>query len=190
MSATNANSGNRTLIIGSENVVRGFNFSNYREVKAGATIASAAALSLSPSSGLTAGTAVIQNDQALWTAQSANGTSAEFVLSTITPITLLGTFGGATVTLQLSTDGGTTWLDYTTYTAPTCVNINLPTGMMGRLVLSGASGTTSIYATVELGNTVTYPMTPTTAGTYTAKCVATLDNGKKIVMKGNFIVVA
>lgn len=188
MGNSTVNSGNRSLIIGAINV-RGFNFTGYREIKAGAII-STATLTLTPATGITAGSATVLNDTSLWSSQASNTTSAEFPLDGITPLTILGTFGGATVTLQVSTDGGTTWLDYQAWTSALCVNVNIPTAMLGRLVLTGATGTTSISATVELGNIVTFQLTPETAGTYTAKCLATLDNGLKIAMKGTFNVMA
>jgi hypothetical protein len=57
-----------------------------------------------------------------------------------------GTFNGATVKLQASFDGGTTWIDAgadATFTAPGLANFSLgPCKLRG--VLSGAGGSTSI----------------------------------------------
>ncbi|MFA7587659.1 MAG: hypothetical protein WCY11_15935 [Novosphingobium sp.] len=61
-----------------------------------------------------------------------------------------GTFDGATVTLQASFDGGTTWIDVgedATFTAAGMTNFSLgPCKLRG--VVSGAGGTTSVSLAV------------------------------------------
>lgn len=53
-----------------------------------------------------------------------------------------GTFGGATATLQLSPDNGTTWLDTNAVaTSPGGQQIPIPSTALVRLAISGGVGT-------------------------------------------------
>jgi hypothetical protein len=57
-------------------------------------------------------------------------------------VVVAGTFGGGTVTLNASPDGGTTWVQVgydARFTADGMANFQLPGGMQLRLTLSGAT---------------------------------------------------
>lgn len=60
-------------------------------------------------------------------------------------------FGGGTVTVQFSPDGGTTWLGFPTaitFTANGSANITLPAGVQVRASLAGATGPSGVNCRV------------------------------------------
>lgn len=78
----------------------------------------------------------------LFTGQSTNAASSTTVLSSGGFMSLLasGTFGGGTLTVQASPNGGTTWIDTTaTLTAAGIVNFVAGAGVLVRLNLTGAT---------------------------------------------------
>lgn len=86
----------------------------------------------------------------LFNAQTANGSSQVFP-SAGDYITLIaqGVFGGATITVELSPDGGTTWVATSAVLTATGVqNFIGGEGLKFRLTLSGATGTTNVNAWV------------------------------------------
>lgn len=86
----------------------------------------------------------------LFNAQTANGSSGAFP-SAGDYITLVasGAFGGATITVEVSPNGGTTWVATDAMlTAAGVKNFIGGEGLLFRLTLSGATGTTSVSAWV------------------------------------------
>ena len=78
---------------------------------------------------------------------NSNGTAVQTEGGTMT-FAAWGTWDGATVTLQYSPDGGTTWIPVgsdTTLTANGAANFRVAAGMQIRCVVSGV-GTTSVSA--------------------------------------------
>jgi hypothetical protein len=82
----------------------------------------------------------------LFTAQTANGsTQAVPVNGRHVSFVAAGTFGGATLTVEVSPDSGTTWVSTgTTLTAAGAVEVTYGEGLLLRVTLSGATGTTSL----------------------------------------------
>jgi len=67
--------------------------------------------------------------------------------------TAWGTWNGATVTLNYSPDGGTTWIacgTFTTLTANGGGLFNLPAGVQLQAAISGAGGSTSLSAVAQV----------------------------------------
>lgn len=74
---------------------------------------------------------------------TANATSAEHITACSETIIVVasGTFGSGTVTLQVSPDGGTTWVTTgKTLTADGSVFQDFPAGSRLRVALTGATG--------------------------------------------------
>lgn len=86
----------------------------------------------------------------IFIARTTNGASGTFQ-STGRFATLLtaGTFGGAAVAVEVSPDGGTTWITTTlSVTGPSSTNFIAGNGLLYRLTVSGATGTTNLNAWV------------------------------------------
>lgn len=86
----------------------------------------------------------------LFTLQTANGSTAKFVSSgDFMSLIASGTFGGATITVEVSPDDGTTWIATSaTLTAAGVTNFIGGEGLRFRFTLSGATGPTSVNAWV------------------------------------------
>lgn len=95
----------------------------------------------------------------LFTNQTSNANSPTQTLPGVCASLLVkGTWGGATVKLQVSHDGGSTYTNFQQYNSATGTYqdialtsdgahlLTLPVGLPWRLVLSGATGTTNINA--------------------------------------------
>ena len=82
----------------------------------------------------------------LFAAKTANGsTEAVPVNGRHVSFIASGTFGGATLTVEISPDGGTTWVSTgSTLTAAGVVELAYGEGTSLRVTLSGATGTTSV----------------------------------------------
>jgi L-fucose isomerase-like protein len=76
---------------------------------------------------------------------TADGNSAAFDLQGAFTVQASGTFGGATVALQVSLDGGTTYtaVDDGSFTAAKVINLDVGK-CKARLATSSASGTTAV----------------------------------------------
>ncbi len=84
---------------------------------------------------------------ALFTAQASNATGTAVktthTQTTLALLSVYGTFGGGTVTVQYSPDGGTTYVNFPTpvsITAAGSVQITLPAGVTLQATLAGAAG--------------------------------------------------
>lgn len=77
----------------------------------------------------------------LFTNQAANGASSAITSAgEYMTLVVAGTFGGGTVTIQCSPNGGTTWVDTeATFTAAGVKNIIGGEGLQFRLNLTGAT---------------------------------------------------
>lgn len=86
----------------------------------------------------------------LFSARTTDGNSSS-VAHPGGPVLLIvrGTFGGATVKIQVS-DDGTNWVDlqYAAFTAAIATLMELPIGTLIRANISGAGGSTSITVAV------------------------------------------
>lgn len=84
-----------------------------------------------------------------FSARATNGSSATFQsLGDYITLVVSGTFGGATLTVEVSADGGTTWVTSgVTATAAGAFNFIIGQGLLARLTLSGVT-TTSVNAHV------------------------------------------
>lgn len=86
----------------------------------------------------------------LFSARTTNGDSAS-LSHPGGPVLLIvrGTFGGATVKIQVS-DDGTNWVDlqYAAFTAAIATLMELPINTLIRANVSGASGSTSITVAI------------------------------------------
>ena len=74
---------------------------------------------------------------------SDNASSAAYRKGTDEPVVLVaeGTWGGGTLTLQITPDGGTTWVTTgKTLTANGTVTFDCPAGLQFRATLAGATG--------------------------------------------------
>lgn len=103
------------------------------------------------------------DDLVFFSAQASNATSPS--MRCIFPngrgqFSAWGTFGGGTVTLQFSPDGGTTWVNATdsngnaiSFTAGRAIPIKCPHGELLQCVLSGATSP-SINAKMQVLNGV------------------------------------
>jgi len=83
----------------------------------------------------------------LLTAADADGSSGTFALNGSVSVVVSGTWNGATITTQVSPDGGTTWVaagSTTTFTANGHAVLE-GYGLIGRLTISSA-GTTELNA--------------------------------------------
>ena len=80
--------------------------------------------------------------------QTANGSgTAQEWSGGWSNFTVTGTFNGATVVLEMSRDGGTTYSTVATVTAAADPpNVQLPAGVLVRATLSSAGGSTDLDA--------------------------------------------
>jgi hypothetical protein len=86
----------------------------------------------------------------LFTNQASNANSTATLVQhraeyTTATLAAWGGFGGGTLTLRFSPDNGTTWLDFptpVTLTAPGSKQQTIPTGVLIRGELTGATGST------------------------------------------------
>jgi len=84
---------------------------------------------------------------ALLTAQTTDTSSATISYSTATTIMVTGVFHGATVILEVSDDGGTTWAGVHTFEAPGLETLTLNGTFSFRVRQEDSGASTSITAT-------------------------------------------
>jgi hypothetical protein len=84
----------------------------------------------------------------IFTAQTSNANSVKFPSEGfVVSLIAKGTWGGATLTVQVSPDDGTTWVTSdVALTSDGIQNFTAGKGVFYRVALSGATGTTSLSA--------------------------------------------
>lgn len=87
---------------------------------------------------------------ALFSARATDGTSTAFSVETSRgAVAITGTFGGATVSLEASIDGGTTFVSCTSVTAAAIKAFQAMRRIFIRAVISGAGASTSITVNLQ-----------------------------------------